>query len=223
MVIDPKQLEELRQARRQWEATTLRGSLEQQPERAPRFSTLSDMEIARLYATDDLPAFDPARNLGSPGEYPFTRGIHPTMYRGRLWTMRQFAGFGSPEDSNRRFHYLLEHGQTGLSVAFDMPTLMGYDSDHARAQGEVGREGVAVDTLEDIEILFRGLPLDRITTSLTINPPAHVVLAVYLVAAERAGYRRDPLGGTTQTDMLKEVIVPNERIVPAPPSMRLIQ
>src|SRR2546426_765633 len=186
MVIDPKQLEELRQARRQWEATTLRGSLEQEPERAPRFSTLSDMEIARLYAPDDLPAYDPARDLGLPGEYPFTRGIHPTMYRGRLWTMRQFAGFGSPEDSNRRFHYLLEHGQTGLSVAFDMPTLMGYDSDHARSQGEVGREGVAVDTLEDMEILFRGLPLDRITTSMTINAPANVLLAMYVVAGEDA-------------------------------------
>src|SRR2546425_336831 len=223
MVIDPKQLEELRQARRQWEATTLRGSLEQQPERATRFSTLSEMEIARLYAPDDLPAYDPARDLGLPGEYPFTRGIHPTMYRGRLWTMRQFAGFGSPEDSNRRFHYLLEHGQTGLSVAFDMPTLMGYDSDHARAQGEVGREGVAVDTLEDMEILFRGLPLDRITTSMTINAPANVLLAMYLVAAERAGYRRDQLGGTTQTDMLKEFIAQKEWIVPPRPSMRLIQ
>src|SRR3989441_1865891 len=222
-MIDPRKLEELRQARRQWEATTLRGSLEQQPERAPRFSTLSDMEIARLYAPDDLPAFDPARDLGLPGEYPFTRGIHSTMYRGRLWTMRQFAGFGSPEDSNRRFHYLLEHGQTGLSVAFDMPTLMGYDSDHARAQGEVGREGVAVDTLEDMEILCRGLPLDRITTSMTINAPANVLLAMYLVAAERAGYRRDQLGGTTQTDMLKEFIAQKEWIVPPRPSMRLIQ
>ena len=222
-MIDPKQLEELRRARRQWEATTLRGSLEQQPERALRFSTLSDMEIERLYAPDDLPAFDPARDLGLPGEYPFTRGIHSTMYRGRLWTMRQFAGFGSPEDSNRRFHYLLEHGQTGLSVAFDMPTLMGYDSDHARAQGEVGREGVAVDTLEDMEILFRGLPLDRITTSMTINAPANVLLAMYLVAAERAGFRRDQLGGTTQTDMLKEFIAQKEWIVPPRPSMRLIQ
>src|SRR5437867_965784 len=222
-MVDPQKSEELRQARRQWEATTLRESLEQQPERTPRFSTLSDLEIARVYAPDDLPALDPARDLGLPGEYPFTRGIHPTMYRRRLWTMRQFAGFGSPEDSNRRFHYLLEHGQTGLSVAFDMPTLMGYDSDHARAQGEVGREGVAVDTLEDMEILFRGLPLDRITTSMTINAPANVLLAMYVVAAERAGYRRDQLGGTTQTDMLKEFIAQKEWIVPPRPSMRLIQ
>ncbi len=222
-MIDPKKLEELRQARRRWEQTTLRGSLEQQPERAPRFSTLSDMEIARLYAPDDLPAFDPARDLGLPGEYPFTRGIHPTMYRGRLWTMRQFAGFGSAEDSNRRFHYLLEHGQTGLSVAFDMPTLMGYDSDHPRALGEVGREGVAVDTVADMEILQRGLPLDRITTSMTINAPANVLLAMYVVAAEQAGFHRDQLGGTTQTDMLKEFIAQKEWIVPPRPSMRLIQ
>ena len=222
-MVDPKKIEELRQARRQWQATTLGESLEQQPERTPRFSTLSDLEISRVYAPDDLPAFDPARDLGLPGEYPFTRGIHPTMYRRRLWTMRQFAGFGSPEDSNRRFHYLLEQGQTGLSVAFDMPTLMGYDSDHARAQGEVGREGVAVDTLEDMEILFRGLPLDRITTSMTINAPANVLLAMYVAAAERAGYRRDQLGGTTQTDMLKEFIAQKEWIVPPRPSMRLIQ
>ncbi len=222
-MIDPKKLEELREARRRWEATTLRPSLEQQPERAPRFSTLSDMEIARLYAPDDLPAFDPARDLGLPGEYPFTRGIHPTMYRGRLWTMRQFAGFGSAEDSNRRFHYLLAHGQTGLSVAFDMPTLMGYDSDHPRALGEVGREGVAVDTLLDMEILQRGLPLDHITTSMTINAPANVLLAMYVVAAEKTGFRRDQLGGTTQTDMLKEFIAQKEWIVPPRASMRLIQ
>src|SRR3989449_9467849 len=187
MVIDPKQLEELRQARRQWEATTLRGSLEQQPERAPRFSTLSDMEIARLYAPDDLPAFDPARDLGLPGEYPFTRGIHSTMYRGRLWTMRQFAGFGSPEDSNRRFHYLLEHGQTGLSAAFDMPTLIGYDSDHARAQGEACREGVAIDSLADMETLFEGIPLGEVSTSMTINSPAAMLLPFYLCVGEEQG------------------------------------
>src|SRR5881628_3541092 len=144
-MVEPKKIEELRQARRQWEATTLRESLEQQPERTPRFSTLSDLEIARVYAPDDLPALDPARDLGLPGEYPFTRGIHPTMYRRRLWTMRQFAGFGSPEDSNRRFHYLLEHGQTGLSVAFDMPTLMGYDSDHDRDDDQRAGQRAAGD------------------------------------------------------------------------------
>jgi len=222
-VIDPRKLEELRQARRQWEETTLRRSLEEQPEHAPRFSTLSDMEVARVYAPDDLGSRDPARDLGLPGEYPFTRGIHPTMYRGRVWTMRQFAGFGSAADSNRRFHYLLEHGQTGLSVAFDMPTLMGYDSDHPRALGEVGREGVAVDSLQDMGVLLRGLPLDRITTSMTINAPANVLLAMYVVAAEQAGFRRQQLGGTTQTDMLKEFIAQKEWIVPPRPSMRLIQ
>ncbi len=221
--MNPRKLEELRQARRRWEETTLRVGLDQQPERAPRFSTLSDMEVARLYAPDDLASLDPARDLSLPGEYPFTRGIHPTMYRGRLWTMRQFAGFGSAADSNRRFHYLLEHGQTGLSVAFDMPTLMGYDSDHPRALGEVGREGVAVDTVQDMDVLLGGLPLDRITTSMTINAPANVLLAMYVVAAEKAGFRRADLGGTTQTDMLKEFIAQKEWIIPPRPSMRLIQ
>jgi methylmalonyl-CoA mutase, N-terminal domain len=222
-VIDPKKLAELREARRRWEETTLRSSLDQNPERRERFSSLSDLEINRLYTPEDLAGFDLARDLGAPGEYPFTRGIHPTMYRGRLWTMRQFAGFGLAEDSNRRFHYLLEHGQTGLSVAFDMPTLMGYDSDHPRAQGEVGREGVAIDTVHDMDTLLRGLPLDRITTSMTINAPANVLLAMYVVAAERAGYRRTPIGGTTQTDILKEFIAQKEWIVPPRPSMRLVQ
>jgi len=195
----------------------------QKDERRERFTTLSDLEIKRLYGPEDLRGFDYRRDLGDPGEYPFTRGIHPTMYRERLWTMRQFAGFGSAEDSNRRFHYLLEQGQTGLSVAFDMPTLMGYDSDHARALGEVGREGVAVDTVEDMKVLLRGLPLDRVTTSMTINAPANVLLAMYVVAAEEAGFRRDHLGGTTQTDMLKEFIAQKEWIVPPRPSMRFIQ
>ncbi len=222
-MIDPRKLEELRQARRQWEATTLRRSLEQQPERQVQFSTLSDVPIERLYGPEDISNVDYARDLGWPGEYPFTRGIHPTMHRGRLWTMRQFAGFGSAEDTNRRFHYLLEHGQTGLSVAFDMPTLMGYDSDHPRALGEVGREGVAIDTVEDIAILLRDLPLDRVTTSMTINAPANVVLAMYVAAAEAAGYPRTSIGGTTQTDMLKEFIAQKEWIVPPRPSMKLIQ
>jgi len=181
------------------------------------------MEVKRLYRPEDLAGFDYQRDLGDPGEYPFTRGIHPTMYRGRLWTMRQFAGFGSAEDSNRRFHYLLQQGTTGLSVAFDMPTLMGYDSDHPRALGEVGREGVAIDTVEDMKILLRDLPLDQVTTSMTINAPANVLLAMYVVAAEEAGFRREQLGGTTQTDMLKEFIAQKEWIVPPRPSMRLIQ
>ncbi|MDQ7842899.1 MAG: methylmalonyl-CoA mutase family protein [Armatimonadota bacterium] len=196
---------------------------EQSEERLPRFTTISGLEIDRVYGPAHTARLDYARDLGDPGEYPFTRGIHPTMYRGRLWTMRQFAGFGSAEDSNRRFHYLLEQGQTGLSVAFDMPTLMGYDSDHPRALGEVGREGVAIDTVEDMKVLLRDLPLNRVTTSMTINAPANVLLAMYLVAAEEAGFLWPELGGTTQTDMLKEFIAQKEWIVPPRPSMRFIQ
>ncbi|MDR7484236.1 MAG: methylmalonyl-CoA mutase family protein [Armatimonadota bacterium] len=188
----------------------------------PPTETLSGIPVKAVYGPDDLPP-QPSQALGRPGEYPFTRGIHPDMYRGRLWTMRQFAGFGTAEDTNRRFHYLLAHGQTGLSVAFDMPTLMGYDSDHPRAVGEVGREGVAVDSLADMEILFRGIPLDRVTTSMTINAPANVLLAMYLAVAEKQGVPRAQLGGTTQTDMLKEFIAQKEWIVPPRPSMRLIQ
>ncbi|MGH2437360.1 MAG: acyl-CoA mutase large subunit family protein [bacterium] len=218
-----EKLWQLRQERQRWEATTLKDALKRQPERAQQFTSLSDLPINRIYGPDDLKGFDLERSLGLPGEYPFTRGIHPTMYRGRLWTMRQFAGFGSAEDSNRRFHYLLEHGQTGLSVAFDMPTLMGYDSDHPRALGEVGREGVAIDSVQDMEILLRDLPLDRVTTSMTINAPANVLLAMYVAAAENMGFTRAQIGGTTQTDMLKEFIAQKEWIVPPRPSMKLIQ
>ncbi|MGH2426937.1 MAG: acyl-CoA mutase large subunit family protein [bacterium] len=218
-----EKLWQLRQERQRWEATTLKDALKRQPERAQQFTSLSDLPINRIYGPDDLKGFDLERSLGLPGEYPFTRGIHPTMYRGRLWTMRQFAGFGSAEDSNRRFHYLLEHGQTGLSVAFDMPTLMGYDSDHPRSLGEVGREGVAIDSVQDMEILLRDLPLDRVTTSMTINAPANVLLAMYVAAAENMGFTRAQIGGTTQTDMLKEFIAQKEWIVPPRPSMKLIQ
>jgi methylmalonyl-CoA mutase N-terminal domain/subunit len=192
-------------------------------ERRKDFTTLSGLPVKRLYGSADLADVDYDRDLGAPGGYPFTRGIHPAMYRSRLWTMRQFAGFGAPEDTNRRFHYLLEHGQTGLSVAFDMPTLMGRDADHPLALGEVGREGVAVSSLADMEVLLRGLPLDRTTTSMTINAPANVVLAMYVVAAEKVGFPRQALGGTAQTDMLKEFIAQKEWIVPPQPSMRLIQ
>ena len=194
-----------------------------QSERASRFSTISDLEITRLYTAEDLAGHDPARDLGAPGEFPFTRGIHTTMYRGRLWTMRMFAGFGTAEDTNARFHYLLRQGQTGLSTAFDMPTLMGYDSDHPRSQGEVGREGVAIDSIEDMDILLRDLPLDRITTSLTINAPANVLLAMYVAVATARGLRPASLGGTTQTDILKEFIAQKEWIVPPRPSMKLVQ
>ncbi len=185
--------------------------------------TLSGIPLKVVYRPEDVAGLDYGRDLGDPGTYPFTRGIHPDMYRGRLWTMRQFAGFGTAEDANRRFHYLLKMGQTGLSVAFDMPTLMGYDSDHPRALGEVGREGVAIDSLADMEILLDGIPLDQVTTSMTINAPANVLLAMYVAVADRRGIPRERLGGTTQTDMLKEFIAQKEWIVPPRASMRLIQ
>jgi len=192
------------------------------PERKPRFTSLSGLDIQRVYRPDDLKGWSPERDLGAPGEFPYTRGIHPTMYRGRLWTMRQFAGFGSAEDTNRRFAYLLARGQTGLSVAFDMPTLMGLDSDDPRARGEVGRCGVAVSSLADMERLFEGIPLDRITTSMTINGPAAVLFAMYLAAAERRGIPFDRLGGTLQNDILKEYIAQKEWLFPPEPSLRLI-
>jgi methylmalonyl-CoA mutase N-terminal domain/subunit len=190
---------------------------------APPAETLSGIPLKAVYGPADAAGLPAGRRPDDPGEYPFTRGIHPDMYRGRLWTMRQFAGFGTAEDTNGRFHYLLEHGQTGLSVAFDMPTLMGYDSDHPRAAGEVGREGVAIDTISDMEVLLKGLPLDRVTTSMTINAPANILLAMYVAVADAQGIPRDRLGGTTQTDMLKEFIAQKEWIVPPRPSVRLIQ
>jgi methylmalonyl-CoA mutase N-terminal domain/subunit len=189
------------------------------PERDEPFTTLSGEQIRPLYTEVDLP--DQA-TIGLPGQYPFTRGVYPSMYRGRLWTMRQFAGFGTAEDTNQRFHYLLEHGQTGLSTAFDMPSLMGHDSDHPRSLGEVGREGVAVDTVADMETLFRGIPLDKVTVSMTINAPAAIMLAFYVVAAERQGIPPESLGGTIQTDILKEYIAQKEWCFPVDPAMRLV-
>ncbi len=206
-----------------WEQDILAPALERQRERAERFATLSGLDVDRLYGPEDIAHVDEERDLGLPGAYPFTRGIHPTMYRGRLWTMRMFAGYGTAEDTNARFHYLLGQGQTGLSVAFDMPTLMGHDSDQPKALGEVGREGVAVDTIEDMETLFRGLPLDRITTSMTINAPANILLAMYVAVAEAQGISPRAIGGTIQNDMLKEFIAQKEWIVPPRPSMKLIQ
>ncbi len=191
------------------------------PERKRRFSTISDEPIEPLYGPEDLGGFDAARDLGAPGEFPYTRGVYPTMYRGRLWTMRQFAGFGSAEDSNERFHYLLAQGVNGLSVAFDMPTLMGRDSDDPLSRGEVGREGVAVDSLVDMEILFDGIPLDHVTTSMTINGPAPILWAMYLAVAEKRGIPLDRLGGTIQNDCLKEYIAQREWIVPVRPAMGL--
>ncbi len=221
--MDQAERRRLEEARRDWERTTLRDTLSRQPERAGRFSTISDLEIPRLYGPEELAALDPLDDIGLPGQSPFTRGIHPTMYRGRLWTMRMFAGFGTAEDTNARFHYLLRRGQAGLSVAFDMPTLMGYDSDHPRALGEVGREGVAIDTIEDMSRLFQGIPLDRVTTSMTINAPANVLLAMYAAVAESQGISPRVIGGTIQNDMLKEFIAQKEWIVPPRPSMKLIQ
>jgi methylmalonyl-CoA mutase, N-terminal domain len=190
--------------------------------RKRRFSTLSDVTVDPLYTPADLAGFDPERDLGYPGEYPYTRGVYPSMYRGRLWTMRQFAGFGSPEDTNRRFQYLLEHGVTGLSTAFDMPALMGRDADDPLSRGEVGREGVAVSTLRDMEVLFDRIPLDEVTTSMTINAPASIVWAMYLAAGEKRGYPLDRLGGTIQNDCLKEYISQREWIVPVRSAMTLV-
>ncbi len=185
------------------------------------FTTISGLENEPL-STPDTVAVDYDRDLGYPGVYPFTRGVYPSMYRGKLWTMRQFAGFGTAEQTNERFRYLLEHGQTGLSTAFDMPTLMGYDSDHARSLGEVGREGVAIDSLDDMETLFAGIPLGDVSTSMTINSPAAILLAFYLCVGEEQGVPRERLRGTIQTDILKEYIAQKEYIFPPEPSMRLV-
>ncbi|MGE5577338.1 MAG: methylmalonyl-CoA mutase [Syntrophothermus sp.] len=191
-------------------------------ERKERFITVSSMPIESCYRPDDLPGFDYQAKLGEPGEFPYTRGVYPTMYRGRLWTMRQFAGFGTAEESNQRYKYLLANGQTGLSVAFDMPTIMGYDSDHPRADGEVGKLGVAIDSLADMEILFDGIPLDKVSTSMTINAPASILLAMYIAVAEKQGVSSDKISGTIQNDILKEYIAQKSFIFPPQPSMRLI-
>jgi methylmalonyl-CoA mutase, N-terminal domain len=191
------------------------------PERDAEFSTISGQEIEPLYTAEDVGP-DLEERVGEPGSYPFTRGPYPSMYRGRLWTMRQFAGFGTVEETNERFHYLLDHGQTGLSTAFDMPTLMGYDSDHAKSLGEVGREGVAVDTLADMEGLFAGIPLGGVTTSMTINAPAAILLAFYVLVGESQGVPAEKLGGTIQTDILKEYIAQKEWCFPIEPALRLV-
>jgi methylmalonyl-CoA mutase, N-terminal domain len=190
------------------------------PERDALFTTMSGLPVEPL-ATPDTVELDYERDVGYPGVYPYTRGVYPSMYRGKLWTMRQFAGFGTAEETNTRFRYLLEHGQTGLSTAFDMPTLMGYDSDHGKSLGEVGREGVAIDSLEDMEHLFAGIPLDEVSTSMTINAPAAILLAFYICVGEQQGVSRDRLRGTIQTDILKEYIAQKEWIFPPEPSMRL--
>jgi methylmalonyl-CoA mutase, N-terminal domain len=198
-----------------------RERFERNPQRQAPFTTLSGERVEPLYTDRDLPA-DPAAAIGLPGEFPFTRGVYPSMYRGRLWTMRQFAGFGTAEETNERFRYLLDHGQTGLSTAFDMPSLMGHDSDHPRSLGEVGREGVAIDTLDDMETLFAGIDLGEVTVSMTINAPAAIMMAFYVVAAERKGIPPHALGGTVQADILKEYIAQKEWCFPVDPAMRLL-
>jgi methylmalonyl-CoA mutase N-terminal domain/subunit len=205
-----------------WEKECYQPSLNQNGERLPRFSTVSDLEIQPLYTPREVRDLDYLRDVGFPGQFPFTRGVQASMHRGRLWTMRMFSGFGSAEDTNRRYKYLLSQGQTGLSVAFHYPTLMGYDSDSPRARGEVGQCGVAIDSLKDMEILFDGIPLDKVTTSMTINPPAAVLLAMYIAVAEKQGVNKEQIGGTIQNDMLKEFIAQKTFMLPPRPSLRII-
>ncbi|MFZ0582615.1 MAG: methylmalonyl-CoA mutase family protein [Candidatus Acidiferrales bacterium] len=205
-----------------WEEKTLRPTLQKSPERDADFTTVSSYPIRRLYTPADLPDWNPETDLGYPGTPPYTRGIHSTMYRGKLWTMRQFAGFGTAEDTNARFRYLLSQGQTGLSVAFDLPTLMGYDADHALSEGEVGKCGVAISSLADMEVLFDKIPLADVTTSMTINSPAAVIWAMYLAVAEKQGADWKKISGTLQNDILKEYIAQKEYIYPPEPSMRLV-
>jgi methylmalonyl-CoA mutase N-terminal domain/subunit len=212
-------LDELQQ---EWEATTLAASLKKMPESEAEFTTVSLRPIKRLYTPQDVADVDFARDINFPGQPPYTRGIHPTGYRAKPWTMRQFAGFGSAFDTNQRFKYLLEHGQTGLSTAFDLPTLMGYDSDHPISEGEVGKCGVAISSREDMEVLFDGIPLDQVTTSMTINAPASMILAFFLAAAEKRGFDWRTIGGTLQNDILKEYIAQKEWIYPPRPAMRLV-
>src|SRR6202158_2766709 len=207
---------------RAWEENTLRPTLEKNPERQAEFTTVSAFPIQRLYTPADLSEWDPDRDLGYPGEPPYTRGIHSTMHRGRIGTMRQFAGFGAAEDTNQRFRYLLSQGQTGLSTAFDLPTLMGYDSDHPLSEGEVGKCGVAISSLADMEVLFDQIPLADITTSMTINSPAAIIWAMYLAVAEKQGADWKKISGTIQNDILKEYIAQKEYIYPPEPSMRLV-
>ncbi len=215
-------LDKLAKAKEQWEQTTLADHESKNPERLKEFMTVSSKPIARLYTPLDIPDFNYEKDLGFPSQFPYTRGVQPNMYRGRLWTMREFAGMGNAEETNRRFKYLLSIGQTGLSVAFHLPTIFGRDSDHPFSLGEVGKLGVAVDTLKDMEILFDGIPLDKVTTSMTINAPASILLSMYMVAAQKQGVSSDMIGGTIQNDILKEYIAQKSWIYPPKQSMRLI-
>ncbi len=219
---DEDDLAAIREARERWESETLEPTLDAYGERRDRFATVSNLEVDRLYTPEDVADVEYDRDLGFPGEPPYTRGVYPTMYRGRPWTMRQFAGFGTPEETNERFHYLIEEGQTGLSTAFDMPTLMGIDSDDDMAVGEVGKEGVAVDTLRDMEIIFDGIDLGAVSTSFTINPSAPVIYAMYVALADQQGVPREEIRGTLQNDMFKEFIAQKEWVVPPEPSLKLV-
>ena len=213
---------DIREELERWEKTTLNRTISKSPEREHSFKTTSNIEIDRLYSPLSISDIDYCRDLGFPGEFPFTRGVQATMYRGRLWTMRQYAGFATPEETNKRYKYLLEHGQTGLSVAFDLPTQIGYDSDHPLAEAEVGKVGVAIDTLRDMEILFEGIPLDKVSTSMTINSTAAILLAMYIAVAEKQGVQIGVLQGTIQNDILKEYAARGTYIYPPLESMRII-
>lgn len=221
-MFDQEKLDALRQSLDEWTKKTLNQTLTRLPERREQFLTTSSEPVNRLYTPLDIADMDYLRDMSMPGEYPYTRGVHPTLYRGRPWTMRMFAGFGTAEETNQRFRYLLDQGQTGLSTAFDLPTLMGYDSDAPEALGEFGKCGVAVSSLKDMEILFKDIPLDQVSTSMTINSPAAVTWAMYIAAAEKQGVGQDQLRGTTQNDILKEYIAQKEYIFPPKPSMRLV-
>jgi len=212
----------IREEFERWKKTTLNKTLSKAPEREPSFKTTSHIELKRLYTPLDVADLDYCDDLGFPGELPFTRGVQPTMYRGRFWTMRQYAGFATPEETNKRYKYLLEHGQTGLSVAFDLPTQIGYDSDHPLSDGEVGKVGVAIDTLKDMEILFEGIPLDKVSTSMTINASAAILLTMYLAVAEKQGIKSEVLQGTIQNDILKEYAARGTYIYPPLESMRIV-
>ena len=221
-MLEKDKLKEVKEEKKRWQKEKVDKGLSKFPERKEEFNRTSGATVERLYTPDDLEGMDYNKDLGYPGEYPYTRGVQPTMYRSRFWTMRQYAGFATAEESNKRYKYLLEQGQTGLSVAFDLPTQIGYDSDHELAQGEVGKVGVAIDSLTDMEILFDGIPLDKVSTSMTINAPAAVLLAMYIAVAEKQGVSADQLRGTIQNDILKEYIARGTYIFPTEESMRLI-
>jgi len=221
-MFDKKSIKKIKEKKDEWEKNCYKNLLKKHPERKGKFENLSSNKIKSLYTPEDIKNIDYFKDMGFPGEYPFLRGVHATMHRGRLWTMRQFAGFGSAEETNQRYKYLLEHGETGLSVAFDYPTLYGYDTDHPMSRGEFGKCGVAVSSLKDMEILFDGIPIDKVTTSMTINGPAAIVWAFYIANAENRGIKKDVIGGTIQNDILKEYIAQKSYIFPPEPSMRLI-